>query len=195
MFKPNATTKHWKLICGGTLIREVPKTEKSFITLPKSLSPPPKKNIPLYFETSHSSETVLSAAHCFHDSGTGDRIPESEFKVELGKEEIKKDGLKIGVRKIIIHPENVGHLKADYAIVRLEKSISFSKKMNPACLPDPSKTYERVEALASGWGDKEHDEDKPEKFPNKLQLVRSVFFGHLVYGSLERFHTNLNSDL
>ena len=132
-----------------------------------------------------SSTTVLSAAHCFlEDEGTteawpkpnqqqsrDDEIDPSLYRVVFGITSLKEEGIQSGVKEIIEHPDFEGSMlahKTDFAILKLERSISFSEKINPACLPDPNEKYEEIEALVSGWGVKENS----TKASTTLQMVQ-----------------------
>ena len=92
----------------------------------------------------------------------------------MGTSNLKKEeeGLKIGVRNIRVHPEyNDETMEHDFAIVKLKKSISFSNKMNPVCLPDPNEKYEGVQAIVSGWGEIRRRFQQSKSNPI-LQLVK-----------------------
>jgi len=110
--------------------------------------------------------TVLSAAHCFDGH--------SRFRVTLGKTGYKEGGLNVDVQNIIDHPDfKVQNriLIRDYAIVKLAKSVSFSNQMNPACLPDPTENYEKVEAIITGWG---IINETTQENPKTLQLAKVI---------------------
>ena len=132
---------------------------------------------------SDSSETVLSAAHCFHGKTMEDKIPPSKYRVAIGITNAVKAGITgkglFDIEKYTWHPNyknivdedgDIIEAAYDYAIVKLKKSVTFDSKINPACLPDPNERFEGVEAFVSGWGIKNLTTD-----PNPagiLQLVR-----------------------
>ena len=109
-----------------------------------------------------SSDIVLTAAHCVLTNKTLLlTIPNENATVVLGEHDRTKEEeseQRIQVKEIIIHPGYWKNEKAlwdnDFAIIKLAKSIKFTKFVNPICLPQPNsnKDFDSVEARASGWG-------------------------------------------
>ena len=62
------------------------------------------------------------------------------------------------VKEIIVHEkysnEAYGVEYNDLAILKLETPLVFDRRVQPACLPDPSTSSENIEdmAVVSGWG-------------------------------------------
>jgi len=101
-----------------------------------------------------SSTHILTAAHCLS------RYSASDIEVLLGEHNVAdEESNRVKVAEIINHPDHEPHPDHDndYAILRLEKPVSFTKKVRPACLPDDiTSTYEGTLATVTGWGDGEH---------------------------------------
>ena len=59
----------------------------------------------------------------------------------------------IDVQTIHIHPlYDAYNILYDYAILKTQKSIPFSKTVNAACLPNPDDEYQSKTLQTSGWG-------------------------------------------
>ena len=112
-----------------------------------------------------SSDVVLTAAHCVQAHPENKThllsISNENATVVLGEHDRTKEEeseQRIQVKEIIMHP---GYWKNenmiwdnDFAIIKLAKSIKFTKFVNPICLPQSNseKDFDSVEARASGWG-------------------------------------------
>ena len=112
-----------------------------------------------------SSDVVLTAAHCVQAHPENKThllsISNENATVVLGEHDMTKEEeseQRIQVKEIIMHP---GYWKNenmiwdnDFAIIKLAKSIKFTKFVNPICLPQSNseKDFDSVEARASGWG-------------------------------------------
>jgi len=117
-----------------------------------------------------SSTHVLTAAHCTVHRGTTRKLPASDVRVLLGEHNVTdREFNRVDVAEIINHPNyNPTTVDNDYAILRLAKPVSFTKKVSPACLPDDlTSTYEGTLATITGWG-LLRDEGRA---PNVLQEV------------------------
>jgi len=102
-----------------------------------------------------SSTHVLTAAHCTVYKDTTIKLPASQIRVLLGEHNIAdREFNRVDVAEIINHPDYDTHtVDNDYAILRLAKPVSFTKKVRPACLPDDfTSTYEGTLATITGWG-------------------------------------------
>ena len=114
-----------------------------------------------------------------------EKTPVSKYKVFLGITKQYSGNVKLqhDIEKYVWHPDYNFHYDPetnsttahhDFAIVKLKKSISFTDKINPACLPDPNQKYEGVEGIVSGWGLTNGSSIRGQKI---LQLVsRTSFF-------------------
>ena len=114
-------------------------------------------------------ETILSAAHCFHEPN--DLGPQSEF-IEAG---IRIDQAPLGqdifVKKIIKHPNfDKQTLKNDIAILKLATPLQFNSRVKPACLPNEDQTAEK--GFVSDWGRFEDSNDA-----NKENSMILRFYG------------------
>jgi len=112
-----------------------------------------------------SSTHVLTAAHCFDGGSTA-----PDVRVLLGEHNVAdREFNRVDVAEIINHPNYDTHtVDNDYAILRLAKPVSFTKKVSPACLPDDfTSTYEGTLATTTGWGSLGNG----EPYPNVLQEV------------------------
>ena len=133
-----------------------------------------------------SSDTVLTAAHCVGFPIIDNSI-RTEFKtyperltVVVGDHDRSKDeGTEqtIKVKNVILHPlygqNRQMFIDGDYAILKLDKPVKFSKYVNPICLPNnPDKNFNFVQARVSGYGRLYHDGTKPDI----LQKVNVILF-------------------
>ena len=96
-----------------------------------------------------SSHTVLTAAHCL----TG--LTTSRFRLVVGEHDYtRSDGERVvQPASFLIHPQyNSRNTDNDFGLVRLAKPVTFSRRVQPVCLPAPATNYDRVAAVVSGWG-------------------------------------------
>jgi len=102
-----------------------------------------------------NDQWILSAAHCFEDYPRN--IPRI-WRVVLGDHDLSRtydaEHVDFRISHIINHPNYDTHnINFDFALVRLEKKVSFSSHIRPICLPKNDRyTYEGKAAIASGWG-------------------------------------------
>ena len=104
-------------------------------------------------------ETILTAAHCFDGNGFGfDFVIVSKAATGnpiFGYQNLKGKNLH-NVKETIIHPRynKTGLLGSnDLAILKLKEPLTFSEKVQAACLPDPSFSPGPGElAFISGYG-------------------------------------------
>ena len=98
-----------------------------------------------------SSEYVLTAAHCTHGNptagqvflGTSQRLPPGE----------STGGELFDVVVIFNHPSyNPDYTLHDYALLLLDRAITFSAHISPVCLPSPGQMFADATATASGFG-------------------------------------------
>ena len=122
-----------------------------------------------------SSDTILTAAHC---AVIGDV---DKFKVVVGEHDVTKpDGEQsMEPQSWIIHPQYANgqgdaRFDNDFAIIKLRTGISFSARVRPVCLPDPSANYDNVQAVATGWGRLWKFATVGGPQPNVLQKVKQV---------------------
>jgi len=107
-----------------------------------------------------NEDTVLTAAHCFDPIPGGSGIN----YVRLGDHDITttSDGatpVDISIRRSIQHPGwDSNSLDNDIAIVKLSQSVSYTRNIKPACLPDQYSGQDLTTVLSNpdpvivGWG-------------------------------------------
>lgn len=112
-----------------------------------------------------SNGFVLTAAHCVNS------FEAKDIRVFLGGHNISADYTEIRrVAEIIshdyFHPTTFDN---DIALLKLDKSVQFSAKIQPACLPETQfEDYDGVYTLIAGWGRTD------EKDVNSHKGLRSV---------------------
>jgi secreted trypsin-like serine protease len=99
-----------------------------------------------------SDRFVLSAAHCEQSnrlSPSTVRLGEHNLAVQdRGSPEID-----IPIEKFIAHEKYNRETKEnDIAVIKMVRSVPFSRKIRPACLPDPAIPNQKPKAVATGWG-------------------------------------------
>jgi len=93
-----------------------------------------------------SNEFAITAAHCFYENDTGAITRMSSVLVQFGRNDLN-DGEENSVTRSVVDltlhddwdPFHEGY-DADIAIIRLNQTVSFSKYIQPICLPMPGKT-------------------------------------------------------
>ena len=108
---------------------------------------------------------ILSAAHCMTP------FVEDEIKVALGVHSLSTiEHLETvyDVDTIIVHPEYAHddpYQLNDIALLRLDREVQFSSKIQPICLPDESLQvdYRRQSFLVVGWGRVSEEGDYSDK--------------------------------
>ena len=111
-----------------------------------------------------SSNTILSAAHCFRRSWEGDVLLKPVLvEVTLGEHNIRsisptntEQKYTISNANIEVHPQyNHATEDNDIAKLRLDQPIDFARhpKIHPICLPaSTNEDFTEREAKATGWG-------------------------------------------
>ncbi|ROT74645.1 CUB-serine protease [Penaeus vannamei] len=98
-----------------------------------------------------ASQWVLTAAHC----AEGIQGRESQYRVLVGAHDLRSQAPSqqlLGVIATIVHPDyDYGEADNDIALLRV-KTIEFSARVGPVCLPQPSTSYEGRSATVTGWG-------------------------------------------
>jgi len=99
---------------------------------------------------------ILTAAHCVED------YPKDVYAIRVGDwdQDVEDIGeQEFSIQAVNFHPEfNIGaYLNNDIAVVTIKlnngRGVQFSDKVVPACLPEPSATYNPgMECSISGWG-------------------------------------------
>lgn len=81
---------------------------------------------------------VITAAHCVLEQGRRP-IRTSRLTIRLGELDLKQPGdgeIDYGVARILAHPNfQPKTFKNDIALIELDKQVTFSERISPACLP------------------------------------------------------------
>uniref|UniRef100_A0A452SYK7 tryptase n=1 Tax=Ursus maritimus TaxID=29073 RepID=A0A452SYK7_URSMA len=103
-----------------------------------------------------TSRWVVTAAHCFKGYVTLNKP--SQFSVLLGAWQLGNPGPRsqeVGIAWVQSHPVYSWKegSRADIALVRLERSVHFSERVLPICLPDSSvRLSPNTRCWIAGWG-------------------------------------------
>lgn len=98
-----------------------------------------------------SQEWVLSAAHCFTE------LSPNDIEILLGKQDLTKSEpgeQTLEVTEIIRHHKfNPFTMHNDFALLKLNRTVTFSETIAPICLPcDRFQTHEGAQVWVAGWG-------------------------------------------
>ncbi|XP_055021644.1 chymotrypsin-like elastase family member 2A [Boleophthalmus pectinirostris] len=96
-----------------------------------------------------SSQWVVTAAHCLLDGYS--------YRVQLGKHSLEEEedgSITLSVAKDIKHPKYHDHLsRNDIALLKLERPVTFSDTIQPACLPPAGAVLpDGAPCFVTGWG-------------------------------------------
>ncbi|KAG8433551.1 hypothetical protein GDO86_017740, partial [Hymenochirus boettgeri] len=140
-----------------------------------------------------SRQWVLTAAHCFKLS-----LSPSMYNVLLGAYQLSIFGpneILLGVKTIIVNSKyNSTSNFADIALVELTSPISYSKYIQPICIPPTADNFtEGMECWVTGWG-KLNSKD-PLPYPQTLQQVMTPFISRPTCETMYRNSTGINSQI
>ncbi|XP_012215618.1 transmembrane protease serine 9-like [Linepithema humile] len=98
-----------------------------------------------------NNDYVITAAHCVR------RLKRSKIRIVLGdyNQYVNTDGVPImrAVSVVIRHKNfDINSYNHDVALLKLRKSVEFSKKVRPVCLPQPGSDPAGKEGTVVGWG-------------------------------------------
>lgn len=98
-----------------------------------------------------SNDYVITAAHCVR------KLKRSKMRIILGDHDqyVNTDGVAImrAVSVVIRHRNfDMNSFNHDVALLKLRKSVKFSKKVRPVCLPQPGTDPAGKEGTVVGWG-------------------------------------------
>ncbi|XP_014467224.1 PREDICTED: serine protease hepsin-like [Dinoponera quadriceps] len=98
-----------------------------------------------------NNDYVITAAHCLR------RLKRSKIRIVLGDYDqyVNTDGVAVmrAVSAVIRHRNfDISSFNHDVALLRLRKSVKFSKKVRPVCLPQPDTDPAGKEGTVVGWG-------------------------------------------
>uniref|UniRef100_A0A3B3ZCQ1 pancreatic elastase II n=1 Tax=Periophthalmus magnuspinnatus TaxID=409849 RepID=A0A3B3ZCQ1_9GOBI len=97
-----------------------------------------------------SSEWVVTAAHCL--------LSGYSYRVQLGKHSLEnneeKGSLTLSLASTIKHPKYNDHMsRNDIALLKLERPVTFSDTIKPACLPEEGTVLPNgTPCYVTGWG-------------------------------------------
>ncbi|XP_012260641.2 transmembrane protease serine 9-like isoform X1 [Athalia rosae] len=107
-----------------------------------------------------NSRFILTAGHCLC-SGSSE-IPARQLRVTLGEYNLRGPEVpparEESIRRVFIHPgHKCGGYIDDIALLELDRPISWSESVRPACLPSSNgaagySDFEGENAIAAGWG-------------------------------------------
>ena len=119
------------------------------------------------------SRFVLTASHCFKDTG----LENSEgWSIVAGEHSIHtKEGneVELNVKKILSHPQyNSVTNEHDIALLLLDGKLPhYSKHMRPVCLPENGTEVDRrVPVTVSGWGTEQFGVNRYSDTPKKVDV-------------------------
>merc|ERR1719277_2892400 len=86
---------------------------------------------------------ILSAAHCFGKVGQKNiKVTDNNYVMVGSNDMMGMDGQFFMIEKIIMHPGYNAELGNDVALIKVQRDIEFSKKVQPVCLAkDKKKDY------------------------------------------------------
>ncbi|CAO1425402.1 unnamed protein product [Diamesa tonsa] len=97
-----------------------------------------------------SSTRVLTAGHCAKDISSAVIILGA---INLFEDEPTQVRINVAGSGLVCHPQyDLSSLKNDVAMVKLPSAVAFNNEINPIALPEGTKDYIGVTAVASGWG-------------------------------------------
>uniref|UniRef100_A0A4X1VTX1 Peptidase S1 domain-containing protein n=1 Tax=Sus scrofa TaxID=9823 RepID=A0A4X1VTX1_PIG len=141
---------------------------------------------------------VLSAAHCFQDANP------NEWTVQFGELtsspsiwNLQAYYNRYQVARIFLSPRYLGSSSFDIALLRLASSVTYSKHIQPVCVPASSSEFQnQTDCWVTGWGDITEDEVLPS--PHTLQevqvgIINATMCNHLF--SLPDFRRNIWGDM
>ncbi|XP_073504996.1 transmembrane protease serine 9-like [Phyllobates terribilis] len=138
-----------------------------------------------------SSQWVLSAAHCFKPIR-----PLANIKVLLGAYTLSLDNPNSVLKRIDSVYKPPDYTSAahtwDIALVKLDSPVSYTKYIQPICLPSASVTFPNgLECWVTGWGDIDNYVSLP--YPNTLQNVKVPLMDHKTCDEMYHWNTGISS--
>ncbi|KAL1123625.1 hypothetical protein AAG570_002701 [Ranatra chinensis] len=94
---------------------------------------------------------AVTAAHCvkgFRASKIKVRFLEHNQNIDTESETFERQ-----LESAMPHPNyNTNTLDNDIAILKFDKPVEFNKRLRPACLPPPKKSFAGDDGIVTGWG-------------------------------------------
>merc|ERR1711973_153796 len=116
---------------------------------------------------------IITAAHCLLKDDGSPKYDTEDIKIYLGDHDLEDSSEtdKVEVYKVDYYKahEKYGEYKNDIAVIKVSKSIDLSRH-TPVCLPPRNRKFVGSQAMATGWGVKSYNGDKPI-YPDVLQEV------------------------
>lgn len=116
----------------------------------------------------------MTAAHCFQDKDEPEARPATDIIFFVGKSDLgsitERGFQRLPISEVKFHPfwdPQLSTYEGDIAIAILKRTITFSEKIKPICLPSPGDSIENVKGTVAGWG---YDERKT--IGGQLKLTR-----------------------
>jgi secreted trypsin-like serine protease len=99
-----------------------------------------------------SEQHVITAAHCSYSDGIKPTLVRlGDLNLKLKEEYLPE--IDILIADFISHEKYVrDEENHDIAVIKLAKTVTFSKYIRPACLATPEMNLENKKAIATGWG-------------------------------------------
>nr|XP_056716511.1 suppressor of tumorigenicity 14 protein [Euleptes europaea] len=105
-----------------------------------------------------SEKWLVTAAHCFHDANFARFSNPKSWIAFMGlldqRDRSNPSVQRRGIKRIITHPDfNDFTYDNDIAVMELDSPITFTKQVQPICLPDSSHKFPAGQVLhVTGWG-------------------------------------------
>ncbi|XP_072284524.1 acrosin-like [Pyxicephalus adspersus] len=118
-----------------------------------------------------NQQWVLTAAHCFKGVGS-DYL---EWRLVLGARQLSNLASGTQIRKIIRKIEhekyNPDTEENDIALLRMDRPVTFSNYIQPACLPQKDTVFNHLsECYIAGWGVTSEDSGEPADVLQQAQV-------------------------
>ncbi|XP_069591783.1 transmembrane protease serine 9-like [Ranitomeya imitator] len=104
----------------------------------------------------------------------------SQYSVQLGAHRLdapNSNTVEVGVNNLILHPQfSAPGGSGDIALIRLSRSVSYTRYVRPVCLPSASMVFPAgASCYVTGWGRTQSDEFLP--YPKTLQQLMLPLIG------------------
>ncbi|XP_046491538.1 melanization protease 1-like isoform X1 [Neodiprion pinetum] len=139
-----------------------------------------------------SKRYVMTAGYCARRTEAPSSTTRNQMTVRLGEYDLVKkkdcvqtmngsescsdDPTRINIEEVTVHEDyspNLPEQWADIALLRLSQDVTFTKYIQPVCLPSKSATADEGEFYVVGWGRTKGSKENPnpEKLKFKLPTV------------------------
>ncbi|XP_077130104.1 serine protease 33-like [Ranitomeya variabilis] len=141
-----------------------------------------------------SSQWVMSAAHCFSRP-----VSPYSYTIQLGRYQLSladNHTVTSDVSDIIIHPlyNTSDGLQGDIALVKLSSPVTYTRYIQPICLPAASVTFPcGLECWVTGWGTINSGVNLP--YPETLQKAMTPIIDRARCDDLYHVGSNTSSNI